>query len=121
MEEAICNSASYGWINHLLLQSSWLQIHKFNSIAILGALYDAMRRAPKGYCDFIPLQELPEENHYFKKNVVRLLNRIYGYPPTITSLHGPEITLEQIVDMFFSGTRTSPTSFFSGIPPVFLH
>jgi hypothetical protein len=80
MEEAICNTAAFGWLYHFLLdQEGELEpsLPIFNSDQILYAFECWMRCQPQGFRDFLPVTQLPHQSKIFVQNVCRLLIEVY--------------------------------------------
>lgn len=83
MEEAICNTAAYGWLKEFLGAPKGIikkdkGLPNYNAQAILDAFAQWMRGQPKGYRDFAEIQEKPIESELFVQNVFRLLIEVYG-------------------------------------------
>lgn len=81
MEEAICNTAAYGWLRNFLFDSPGNRdpsMPPFNPQNILDAFEKCMRTQPKGYRNFLAINEQPHKSEIFVQNVCRLLGEIYG-------------------------------------------
>jgi hypothetical protein len=81
MEEAICNTAAYGWLKNFLFDSPNNRdpsMPPFNPQNILDAFEKCMRAQPPGYRDFLAIKELPYQSEIFVQNVCRLLVEVYG-------------------------------------------
>jgi hypothetical protein len=83
VEEALCNTATYGWLN-TFFDVSVIDIEKksipaYDAATILQALSGWMKSQPKGYRDFYPITDCPCESDIFLTNLFRLLRDVYGY------------------------------------------
>jgi hypothetical protein len=114
MEEAICNTAAYGFLYKYLTEhqensvpllntSTPTFIPSFNGEKILDAFENWMMKQPKGYSSFVAIQETPDQNKLFLENIYRLLIEIYEldhYSIDCNFIRKPkEIT--QVVNSFF--------------------
>lgn len=78
MEEALCNTAAWGWL-YEFLHSGQHSVKKFNPGVMLKAFYAWMRNQPKGYCDFLAICTAPDRSNSFLKGIRRLLIEVYGF------------------------------------------
>ena len=81
MEEAVCNTAAYGWLHNFLCDLTDGRepaMPSFNPQNILNAFEQWMRRQPQGYRDFLAIKEPPHQNEIFVQNICRLLVEVYG-------------------------------------------
>lgn len=80
MEEAICNTAAYGWLHHFLFENAGKResgMPRFDEQIILDAFAQWMRQQPSGYRDFLAIEQPPIESELFMQNFARLLIEIY--------------------------------------------
>lgn len=126
MEEAICNTFAYGLLNRYLMESDLLKSEEKETI--MAAFACIMRRAPKGYCDFLAITESPAKSTIFHANVVRLLVEIYGpnNPGYIKDQHGSRDTLVvqdavvEMVKLTLESLDVSDSDWVAGEPPLFI-
>lgn len=129
MEEAICNTAAYGWLHHFLGEGqpgTAASEPDFNASEILNAFAQWMRNQPKGYREFLVIEQLPHQNDLFIRNVWRLLVEVYRYP---------EYEARQALEAYFNGHFSLPDhhwesetdrhcwdeySLWGGEPPMYL-
>jgi hypothetical protein len=81
MEEAICNTATFGWLQYFLCDQEKIgesPLPAFNPLQILHAFECQMRQQPQGFRDFLPITQVPYISEVFVQNVCRLLVEIYG-------------------------------------------
>lgn len=101
MEEAICNTAAYGWLHHFLFDATNKDDRKgippFDPQNVLNAFGQWMRRQPKGYRDFLAIDKPPHLSEQFVRNVCRLLVEVYG----ANEKHWHETA--EVVGVFFDG------------------
>jgi hypothetical protein len=113
MEEAICNTAAYGWLRTFLFTSPSDGREKdmpvFNDHAVLRAFVAEMRSQPKGYRDFIEIDDEPPESGKLAGNIARLLCEVYEIMPGARR-RGKDVyrdwefrEVESLVEGFFSG------------------
>ena len=93
MEEAICNTASYGWLKHFLYGNT-------QENTLLDAFNQWMKAAPKGYSDFLEIETEPYQNSKFIENIFYLLKRIYKPNATNTSAWSDEL-ITQTIELYF--------------------
>lgn len=100
MEEALCNTAAYGWLHHFLTDAAaggpGPAVPPFNAQAILASFGQWMRGQPMGYSNFLAIEEKPVRSKVFIQNLCRLMVEIYGsrqYPEWIR--HGWMIELQR--------------------------
>lgn len=79
MEEALCNTAAYGWL-HGFLQAPdcMVGMPSFDPERILCAFEKWMRQQPLGYRDFVAINDAPVQSEIFVGNICRLLIQLYG-------------------------------------------
>jgi hypothetical protein len=80
MEEAICNTAAYGWLRHFLFEVNPKEkqsMPAFDAETILRAFEKWMRSQPAGYRDFVAIEEAPPISALFIQNICRLLMEVY--------------------------------------------
>ena len=105
MEEAICNTAAYGWLGKFLGEQSDggdANLPTFDARIVLDAFCSWMRNQPAGYKDFLCINDIPSKSEVFVRNVCRLLAEVYGYvlPMTASGIRNP---LAAAVATFFGG------------------
>lgn len=104
MEEAICNTAAYGWLHHFLFGKTYKEDEKskppFDPKIILNAFGQWMRKQPKGYRNFLAIDKPPHLSEQFVQNVGRLLIDLYG-----VNERGSH-DLSEAVGVFFDGHIT---------------
>jgi hypothetical protein len=90
MEEALCNTAAHGWLYRFLLGGNHTN-HTvsarwpgFDGTVLFDAIADWMRHQPRGYRDYLPIREIPQEHDKFLANLWRLLYQIYQCQSTPT-------------------------------------
>jgi hypothetical protein len=80
MEEALCNTAAYGWLQWFLLDQSSMLDRAWPSCdrdIVLGAFEHWLRGQPRGYRDFLAIRQRPHQSNVFLRNLFRLLCSIY--------------------------------------------
>ena len=103
MEEAICNTAAYGWLREFLgvprgIVREDIGLPRYNAQVILDAFTQWMRKQPRGYRDFLEIQKTPIRNELFVQNVFRLMIEVYGIVH-----HGHrEYEMVEAIGLFFS-------------------
>lgn len=112
MEEAICNTAAYGWLTHFLHEEEQPQKE-----GILTAFYDWMKNQPDGYKDFLPIPSAPYLDAKFIENVYYLLTRVYKPNATNPDAWSETLISKTISDYFsgklsYDGKHWFPRSFF---------
>lgn len=81
VEEAICNTAAFGWATWFTNRAVEDRIiSQPQSDAFLKAINQWMRGQPRGYCDFKASGELPIRSHEFLSDISKLLKKIYHVP-----------------------------------------
>jgi hypothetical protein len=122
MEEAICNTAAYGWLRNFLgdtLSGRDDAMPSFNSQNILNAFAQWMRGQPQGYRDFAAIKEPPHRSELFVQNICRLLVEIYeadrfgGLWDHPQPWHARQLDgMSKAVEVFFAGHLTPDCRYF---------
>ncbi|MBV5311512.1 hypothetical protein [Chromatium okenii] len=135
MEEAICNTAAYGFLyKHLtehqenlmpLFKTSTIPtfIPPFNADRILNAFENWMMKQPKGYKNFVAIQETPAQSELFIENMCRLLVEIYRVNHYSNGCNYPRCIREitQIINGFFGlKNQQCCDNLCSAQPPVYI-
>jgi hypothetical protein len=90
-EEAICNTAAYGWLTHFLKSAPVEGLATFDANAVLSSVENWMRTQPRGYNQFKCIEQAPHTSEVFILNVCRLLFQIYGAHGAITKAKIAEV------------------------------
>ena len=113
MEEAICNTAAYGWLK------SFLSDHA-QSDTILDAFTQWMKASPKGYCDFLEIPTKPHQNSKFIENVYYLLERVYK-PNAVNAAVWSNELITQTIATYFGGKISYDRKCFISKPVFYEH
>lgn len=116
MEEAICNTAAYGWLHNFLCDLTYgrdLTMPSFNPQNILNAFEQWMKSQPQGYRDFAVIKEPAHQSELFVQNICRLLVEVYEldrygrhWDHSRPWHDRPPHELSEAVEVFFAGHLT---------------
>lgn len=100
MEEAICNTAAYGWLRHFLDGEEVLET---DDLTLLEGFAAWMRKQPKGYSSFSSsIESVPYLSHMFIENVYLLLK--YTYKPNANNpVAWSDTLIAETVSTYFGG------------------
>lgn len=132
MEEAICNTFAYGLLGHYLTVGD--RLNSEDKEVIMDAFDCVMRRAPKGYCDFLAIPENPAKSKIFQTNVMKLLVEIYdavrwkhleeriGIEAELGSLDKFDVrgAIIGLVKLSLESLGDSESDWVAGQPPLFI-
>lgn len=100
MEEAICNTAAYGWLRHFLDGEEVLEA---NDLTLLEGFGAWMRKQPKGYGNFSSsIESVPYLSHMFIENVYLLLKYIYK-PNANNQVAWSDTLIAKTISTYFGG------------------
>ncbi len=99
MEEALCNTAAWGWLYEFLHADDGKDV-PFDCAVVSDAFCRWLHCSPPGYRDFLPIRCAPTASAAFLEGTRRLLEEVYGYDArdlpdvdTLIAHHQPGFTI----------------------------